>query len=308
MKQIIFYAIVFFTFSSAAIGQSLNEVPLDENWKEMIRSLAPEKASFDFKKKKKILLFSLHTGFTHWVKPHTSEMIKILAEKSGAFEVFESTDLAMMEADSLAQFDVLFLNNTNSKPKYRNLFIDQLSETTDMDSISLWNKALLLEENIGKFVRKGGGLYLIHGANTTFNNSMEFSKLTGGSFDYHPPQQKIQIRLVNPNHALVKAFPSEGFSHIDEPYFYKNAYTDLDFMPLLYFNNSEITNQKKGQELNSGITYVAWIRKEGKGRVFYCAPSHNAQSFENPDLLQFYLDGLQYVAGDVDCDETPLKK
>jgi hypothetical protein len=24
-------------------------------------------------------------------------------------------------------------------------------------------------------------------------------------------------------------------------------------------------------------------------------------------LLRFFLDGLQYVAGDVDCDETPIK-
>ncbi|WP_332910548.1 hypothetical protein [Algoriphagus boritolerans] len=42
--------------------------------------------------------------------------------------------------------------------------------------------------------------------------------------------------------------------------------------------------------------------------MMYISPSHNAQSFENPDLLQFYLDGMQYVAGDVECDETPIKK
>lgn len=37
-----------------------------------------------------------------------------------------------------------------------------------------------------------------------------------------------------------------------------------------------------------------------------CSPSHNAQSYENPDLLQFFLNGLQYVVGDVNCDEQPL--
>jgi hypothetical protein len=36
--------------------------------------------------------------------------------------------------------------------------------------------------------------------------------------------------------------------------------------------------------------------------VMYISPSHNAQSFDNPQLLRFYLDGLQYVAGDM-----PLK-
>ena len=169
-------------------------------------------------------------------------------------------------------------------------------------------KALELEANLRKFVETGGGLLVLHGGNTTLNNSMDFSRLIGGSFDYHPPQQAIQVRLEDPNHPLVQAFPKEGFNHVDEPYFYKNTYAELDFKPLLYFNNAEITNQRKGKELTEGKTYVAWIRAEGKGKVMYISPSHNAQSFENPDLLQFYLDGLQYVAGDVNCDEAPLKK
>ena len=137
---------------------------------------------------------------------------------------------------------------------------------------------------------------------------MDFSKLIGGSFDYHPKQQAINVRLVDPNHPLVKAFPSGGFTHIDEPYFYKGAYSSLDFKPLLYFNNAEIEGQRKETEQLEGVTYVAWIRKEGKGHVLYCSPSHNGQSFENPGLLQFYLDGMQYLVGDVEVDETPIGK
>jgi hypothetical protein len=40
----------------------------------------------------------------------------------------------------------------------------------------------------------------------------------------------------------------------------------------------------------------------------YASPSHNAQSFENPQLLQFFLDGMQYVVGDVKCDDSPLPR
>jgi type 1 glutamine amidotransferase len=118
----------------------------------------------------------------------------------------------------------------------------------------------------------------------------------------------VQVKLESPSHPLVAAFPKEGFSHVDEPYFYKNAYAKLNFTPLLYFDNAKIHSQRPNQELKSGKTYVAWIRPEGKGKVMYISPSHNAQSFENPALLQFFLDGLQYVVGDVACDETPLKK
>lgn len=306
MKRIIFYAIVSMFSLNLACAQSLPEVTLDQAWKDKIRALAPEKATFPAKKKK-VLVFSLHTGFDHWVRPHTEEMVKILGEKSGAFSVTGSKDIAMMELNALEKFDVLVLNNTNSKPDQRNLFWDKLKES-GADSSSVMKQALELESNLRKFVERGGGLLILHGGNTMLNNSWDFSRLMGGSFDYHPPQQAIQVRLEDPNHPLVQAFPSEGFNHVDEPYFYKNAYAELDFKPLLYFNNAEIKSQRKGQELTEGKTYVAWIRAEGKGKVLYASPSHNAQSFENPDLLQFYLDGLQYVAGDVECDETPIKK
>lgn len=306
MKRSIFYAIVFFFAVQLGFGQSLPEVTLDQAWKDKIKALAPEKATFSAKKKR-VLVFSLHTGFDHWVRPHTEEMVKILGEKSGAFTVTGSKDISMMELKNLEKFDVLVLNNTNSKPDHRNLFWDKLKES-GADSAVVMKEALELEANLVKFVQKGGGLLVLHGGNTTLNNSWDFSRLIGGSFDYHPPQQAFQVRLEDPSHPLVQAFPKEGFNHVDEPYFYKNAYSELDFKPLLYFNNVEIKSQRKGQELTEGKTYVAWIRAEGKGKVMYASPSHNAQSFENPQLLRFFLDGLQYVAGDVECDETPLKK
>jgi type 1 glutamine amidotransferase len=302
MKTLVFYAIVFFSFSGIALGQSLDEVTLDENWKGKIRSLAPEETSFEFKKKKKILVFSLHTGFNHWVIPHTEEMIKIISEKAEVFDITGSKDIAWFESENLAQFDAVVLNNTCSKSDHRNLFWDKLRETSDADSAVLMAKALELEGKISNYVKNGGGLLLIHGAITTQNNSKEFSRLVGASFDYHPKQQKFQVRLEDSSHPLVQAFPVEGFSHVDEPYFYKNAYANLDFTPLLYFNNSEIEDQRKGEELKEGKTYVSWIRSEAKGRVMFISPSHNAQSFDNPRLLRFYLDGLQYVVGDV-----PLK-
>ncbi|SIN72509.1 ThuA domain-containing protein [Algoriphagus halophilus] len=308
MKKNIFYAIVFIFSIGTAFSQSMSEVELTEEWKDKIYELAPDKATFPFKTKKKVLVFSLHTGFWHWVNPHTEAMFKILGEKSGAFEVVGSRDLAMMEKNKLKEFDLVIFNNTNSKPTYRNLFVDKLTEEGNMDSVAVWKKASELEKNVINYVKKGGGFFVIHGGNTTLNNSMEFSRLLGGSFDYHPKQQPIHVRLVDPQHPLVQAFPAEGFVHTDEPYFYKNAYAALDFKPLLYFNNAEIEAQRKGQELTEGVTYVAWIRKDGKGRVLYSSPSHNAQSFENPDLLQFFLDGMQYLVGDVEVDETPIRK
>jgi type 1 glutamine amidotransferase len=289
-------------------GQDLPVIPLTPAWKQKIEALAPSQTRFPSTSPKKILLFSLHTGFEHWVIPHTEEVFKILGTKSNGFAMTASKDIHQFEKASLANYDAIVLNNTCSKPDHRHLFWDKLRAESTGDSAAVMAKAQELESNLIEFVSRGGGLLLLHGAVTTLNNSSKFSDLVGASFDYHPPQQQVQVKLENPSHPLVAAFPKEGFSHVDEPYFYKNAYAKLNFTPLLYFDNAKIHSQRPNQELKSGKTYVAWIRPEGKGKVMYISPSHNAQSFENPALLQFFLDGLQYVVGDVNCDETPIKK
>ena len=306
MRKHLLLGLSLLLISQLTLGQDLEVIPLNEAWKHKIQELAPKQTRYPSSSPKKILLFSLHTGFEHWVIPHTEEVIKILGANTKQFEVVASKDIHQFEKEALINYDAIVLNNTCSKPDHRHLFWDQLRAESNADSILLMAKAQELEANIHEFVSNGGGLLLLHGGITTLNNSAKFSKLVGASFDYHPPQQTIKVELENPNHPLVAAFPKEGFSHVDEPYFYKNAYTDLNFTPLLYFENAKIHNQRTNLVLSSGKTYVAWIRPEGRGKVMYIAPSHNAQSFENPALLQFMLDGMQYVVGDVTCDESPI--
>ena len=103
---------------------------------------------------------------------------------------------------------------------------------------------------------------------------------------------------------MVKAFDSEGFEHTDEPYIFNNAYFDYNFRPLLYVATNKIEGLKK--TLDNKRNYVSWIKRHGKGRVFYTTTSHNAQSLENPALLQFLLDGMQYAVGDLECDDSPM--
>lgn len=287
-------------------AQSLPEVTLDQAWKDRIHALAPAKTRFPSQPRKRILVFSLHTGFKHWVIPHAEEMVKILGAKSGAFDVTGSKDIGEFEVASLRKYDAVVLNNTCSKGDFRNLFFDQLREEAKLEAEAQKRKAAELEKNLIQYVEGGGGLFVFHGAVTTQNTSWDFSRLVGASFDYHPPQQPIRVRVEEPGHPLTAAFSAGEFLHVDEPYFYKNAYETLDFRPLLYFRNAEIQNQRKEKAVSEGKTYVAWIRAHGRGKVMYASPSHNAQSFENPQLLQFFLDGLQYVVGDVPCDETPI--
>ena len=64
----------------------------------------------------------------------------------------------------------------------------------------------------------------------------------------------------------------------------------------------------KRERPNDKIKYISWIKRYGRGRVFYSSPSHNAQSYDNPKLLQFLSNGLLYAAGLIDCDDSPIQK
>jgi len=314
MKQTTYLLLIILMIISFGCGSSSNtykekRYPKDyvaekfeftHEWKSKIKNLAPEKPTVKPKTNRKVLLFSLSPGFKHWCIPHTAGAIEALAEKSGAFEVVRSDDVQMFAPDKIKEFDAVILNNTCSKGPRRNLFIDTLGEDKS-------DEAAALEKSLIEFVRNGGGLAAMHGAIVFLNNSKEFSNLLGGSFDFHPSQQTITLDLVEPDHPLVKAFSGKSFVHFDEPYLFKGAYDSLNFRPLLRMDISKLSCGKYQEKVESQVRYTSWIKKYGKGRVFYCSPSHNAQSFEDPQLLQFVLDGIQYTLGDLECDDSPIK-
>lgn len=307
MKRLLLITIVLISHVLSALCQveSLEPIPLDDSWKEKIYELAPDVATAPVSKKYKVLLFSLFTGYDHWVVPHTDAVIKILSEKAGVCEIVRSVDISMFEKHTLKKFDAVILNNNCSKGDHRDLFYDALLENKKLSDKERFEKSAKLESNLLSFVKKGGGLMVLHGGIVMQNNSAPFSEMVGGSFDYHPPQQEVKLYLVEPDHPLTLAFEGKSFTHTDEPYFFNNAYFKTNFRPLLYMDVSELLEMEKIPE--DKIKYVSWIKRYGKGKVFYVSPSHNAQSFEDPRLLLFYLNGLQYVLGDLKCDDSPVK-
>ncbi|MFW6275829.1 MAG: ThuA domain-containing protein [bacterium] len=296
--------ILFFSAIPEINGQQ-KPFKCNDEWVQKIRQLAPDTGEVKPRKKRKVLVFSLFTGFDHWVVPHTNAVIKLLGDKTGAFEVEISTDIYKFESRNLKKYDAVVLNNNCSVGPGRDLFYDVLSKEERLTDEQKKSTAAKLEANLIKYVKKGGGLMVVHGAIVMQNNSMAFSEMVGGSFDYHPPQQEITLELAEPDHPLVKGFEGKAFVHIDEPYLFNKAYAQKNFRPLLHMETSKLT--KKNKPIDEEIKYVSWIKRHGKGRVFYVSPSHNAQSFEDIRLLKFYLDGMQYVLGDLKCDDSPVK-
>lgn len=300
---------------SLSWSQSFVEpIPLTAEWSEKIRAAAPARAPAAPDQPRRILLFSLMTGFQHWVTPHTSEVIRILGEKTGAYEVVESRDIEIFTPERLAEFDAVVLNNSCSQREHRHLFLDVLqgnvddpaftatTRYSDLTEARKRQKADELEANLIRYVAEGGGLALVHGGLTTFNKSEAFSRLVGGSFDFHPAQQAVHLEVVEPDHPLMRGFGTATFSHWDEPYIFNGAYPEKNFRPLLRMNAKNLPDDPR---IRKDTWYAAWIKSHEAGRVFYMSPSHNAQSFEDPRLLRFFLSGLQYVIGDLEADDQP---
>jgi len=297
--------IIILLFINRISSQSAEPFEITDAWLAKIEKLAPSPTIKNVTKKR-ILVFSKATGYDHWIIPHNVEMLKILAKKSGIFEIHIGYDIENFESKNLKKYDAIILNNSNPTGPKRDLFRDLLKENTSLSDQEIATKAPRYEQNLMDYVAKGGGLMILHGAITVQNNSPEFSKMTGGSFDYHPKQQLIHLKEVDAGHPLVHAFKGQGLTLVDEPYFFKNAYFDYNFRPLLYMEVDKLEGVKKAVDNN--IVYVSWIKRYGKGKVFYSSPSHNAQSMDSPELLQFFLDGMQYVVGDLVCDDTPMKR
>lgn len=290
--------------SASSKAQSFDDFKITKEWLTEIAQLAPTETTIKNVTKKKILVFSKATGFDHWAIPHNAEMLKILAKNTGAFEMHIKYDLEAFEKQNLKKYDAVVFNNCNPSGPDRDLFADLLRQKTSFSEAEIMEKAPAYENNMLAYVKNGGGLMILHGAITVQNNSKEFSAMTGGSFDYHPKQQEMHLKEVDKKHPMVQAFNGQGLAHYDEPYFFKNAYDTYNFRPLLYVDVAALDGLKK--EVNVEKVYVSWIKRYGKGRVFYTAPSHNAQSMKVPGLLQFFLDGLQYVVGDLPCDDSPI--
>ena len=292
-------------FGVIIVNAQLKEFTCTPEWVQKIESIAPAKPEAKPKKERKILVFDKFTGFNHWVTPHTTDIIRVLGEKSGAYKTDVCKDLTFFEPKNLKKYDAVVLNNNCSVGPRRNQILDMLDEDKSLNEEQKLKKAAELENNLIEYVKKGGGLMVVHGAIVMQNNSEIFGEMVGGSFDYHPPQQEVTLELAEPGHPLLEAFQGKPFVHVDEPYLFNKAYMQKNFRPLLYMDTDKLT--KKSKPIDEKIKYVSWIKRFGKGHVFYVSPSHNAQSFEDARLLKFYLNGAQYVIGDLQCDDSPLK-
>lgn len=255
---------------------------------QRIEAAVPSAARVQPRQPRRILVFWRCEGFFHGEGiAGGNRALELMGRKSGAFTADFSDDYGVLRADNLAKYDVLVLNNTT-----------QLKLPDDA------TKQAVLD-----FVRKGKGFVGIHAATDCFYDWPEAAAMVGGLFDGHPwgAGGTWAFKIDEPTHTLNQAWEGKGFKLRDEIYQFKAPYTRADRRVLVSLDLSDPTTGgvKNGVKRTDGDFAVAWIKKFGQGRVFYCSLGHAENVFQDRAVLRFYLDGIQYALGDLEADASP---
>jgi len=278
------------------------KLPSADEIKKMTKA-SPDRGTVKPDRKRKLLIFSISWGYKHSAIPWGVEALKIMAKKSKVFEVVVSNDIAMFEAENLAQFDAVVFNNTNNEiflpENYKDLSTEEKEKASKIDS--------RLKKNFVNFLKSGKGLAVIHAGLASFRDWPEFGQIIGGRFDNHPWNSgtTISVKVDEPDHPLNKAFSTPYFRVTDEIYQIKENYSRENLRVLLSIDTKRTDMTKETIHRTDDDFALSWIKSYGEGRVFYFSFGHDHHIFWEPALLQHLLDGLQFVLGDLVCDTTP---
>jgi type 1 glutamine amidotransferase len=141
----------------------------------------------------------------------------------------------------------------------------------------------------------------------------EFNRMLGGFFKFHwNDGQLIHVKVDEPDHPLNAPFKGRQFQIVDETYtFGRDTYSRQNVRVLTSVDYAKMSAEDKAKEQfprADGDYALSWIRREGKGRIFYEAHGHNEKVYAITPLLEHVLLGMQYVLGDLEADDRPSVK
>ena len=274
--------------ATIAAGASAAQAAVPDAVVKQIDAAMPEKAPAKPAQKRKLLVFWLCKGYAHGSIPVGNEAFEMMGQKTGAFEVTLSNDMAVFTPDKLKAFDAILFNNT-----------------TRLDFPKKAQREALMD-----FVKGGKGVIGIHAATDNFYNWPEAAAMMGGLFDGHPwtADGTWAVDIDDPKHPINKPFAGNGFKIRDEIYQMRDPYSRDKLRVLLTLNLADPATASRQGKRDDGDNAISWIREFGKGRVFYCSLGHNSDVFWNKPVLAHYLAGIQYALGDLKADATPSNK
>jgi type 1 glutamine amidotransferase len=272
----------------------------------------PEHAIVQPKKPRRILVYAYADGWVHSSIPLAARMVEETGKKTGAWTTTITYNPVDITPENLAYFDCVFLDQTTGA------FLDDKKDPAVTEAR---RKALL------DFVRSGKGIAGVHAASDSYHGHAageaaapakligtwpEWNTAIGGFFKFHwLYPQMVTVKIDDPKSPLTTMFHGKEFTIHDEIYTYaqdsfsrKNVHvlTSIDYAKM---SDADKAKESAATKRTDGDYALSWIRREGKGRVFYEALGHNEHVYAMPVYLQHMLAGIQYALGDLEADDRP---
>lgn len=262
---------------------------------EKIRAALPDRAPATPAEPRRLLLFVRNVGYGgHPSAEYANHAFTLLGEKTGAFRAVVRRDPEVFRRESLRPFDAVLINNCVG-----NLFTEPE-----------------LRQNLVEFVTGGGGLLGVHGTTVAFTqwpgaveDWPEFGQMIGARGAAHREStEHVFIKLDEPDHPLNAVFGGQGWDYRDEFFRVGEPYSRRRVRVLFSIDTAR-TDLQQGRgfgqlERADNDFALAWVRRYGRGRTFYCTIAHNPYVFWDRRMLAFYLGAIQFALGDLPAPTT----
>jgi type 1 glutamine amidotransferase len=277
---------------------------------EAMMAALPDKAPARPAHPRKILVLAATSGWVHSSIPIAAKTMEELGKKTGAWTATVSYDRAVITAENLKQYDAVFLDSTTGT------YLDEPNAATDPAARTVTDarrKALL------DFIRGGKGIAGIHAASDSYHSAdpgggaplwPEYNKMIGGYFKHHwNYPTTITVKIDDPKSPINAPFKGQPFEIADEVYTYnQDSFSRENVHVLTSIDYSKMSPEVRAKEQFPRTDHdfaLSWIRREGKGRLFYAALGHHESIYAKRPMLEHILAGVQYALGDLKADDSP---
>jgi type 1 glutamine amidotransferase len=304
------------SLSCTALALALAFLVTNVGWSQIpahqlaqIRKAAPEEPRVAPKKPRTVLIWNTpphlmavdpHKGYCI---PYGEAALVAIGAKSGAYKPVVSDDLAMFAPENLKRFDAIVMNNSSGPwitPTDRDMAKDAIKNLgADAKEVEMRLRKSFLD-----FVQNGGGLVSLHFAIAANRQWPEFKELLGATFTGHPWNEEIGVTVEEPGHPLVAAF-GQDVCLADEIYEYGPPYDRAKLRVLLSLDPARTNMGVRWINRKDNDFALAWVKTYGKGRIFSTSFGHRTNLYWDPQVLQFYLDAIQFATGDLDAATAP---
>ncbi len=116
------------------------------------------------------------------------------------------------------------------------------------------------------------------------DDAPEFMELLGSQFVAHPPIGPFKVEVVDDTNPLSQGMTD--FEIVDELYLSKTT-ADIEILMQTRFGG-EATGFVESQWPEDTIVPITYLRKYGKGEIFYCTLGHSRSHYDLPEFAPFY--------------------